>query len=288
MAALSPRLMCSVFAGRIVFMNVLTGASVAGEAQVSDFARRTFLTETCASVATSVEQTASPNEPIRVLVVGEGEATRELFSGARVDRIFRAHFASCLRDGRRALTSLRPHMVILDLQQRDGDALDLLSECHAVGAAAIVVAGLASQIDKLLALEKGALDFLTEPVDGRELILKVKRFTALARQSRNLRTVEWESNGVRFSFLDLGMYSRTGKRVGLTGSEARILRVLFEQEGKWIGRDELLKVASNRPTSTDTRTVDILISRLRKKLMESGYPGTIRSIRSVGYQLSTG
>jgi DNA-binding response OmpR family regulator len=271
--------------GLIAFMDVPTGFPVAPEARASD-AHPTFWTETGASVASSIERSTAPNEPVKVLVVGEDEATRELFSGARLDHVFRVHFASCLRDGRRALASLRPHMVILDLRQRDGDALDLLPECHVVGAAAIVIAGLASQIDKLLALEKGALDFLTKPVDGRELILKVKRFAALARQSRNLRTVEWESNGVRFSFLDLGMYSRTGKRVGLTGSEARILRVLFEQEGKWIGRDQLLKVASNRSTSTDTRTVDILISRLRKKLMESGYPGTIRSIRNVGYQLS--
>ena len=259
-------------------MSVPTGPPIVPDSQAIDFWRPPLRTEDCAGIETLVEKRASPVEPIRLLVVGEDDSNRELFSNGR-DRPFSVHFASCLTDGRRGLTSLRPHVVILDLRQRDGDGLDLLPECHAIGAPVIVIAGLASQIDKLLSLEKGALDFLTKPVDSRELILKVRRFAALARRSRSLRTVEWESSGVRFSFLDLGLYSRTGRRVGLTGSEARILRVLFEQEGKWLGRDDLLKVASNRPTPTDTRTVDILISRLRKKLMESGYPGTIRSIR---------
>lgn len=269
-------------------MNVPIDIPELADARLGNVVDTTFWERDAASAIARIESRAQTNEQIRLLVVCEDEATRDLFAHMRADQFFRVHFASCLKDGRRGLSSLKPHMVVLDLVQRDGDALDLLSDCHAAGAATIVVAGVASQIDKILALEKGALDFMVKPLDGRELILKLKRFSALARQAQSIRTVEWESNGVRFSFLDLGLYSRTGKRIGLTGSEARILRVLFEQEGKWIARDDLLKVVSNRPTSTDTRTVDILISRLRKKLTESGCSRVIRSIRNVGYQLSSG
>lgn len=238
-------------------------------------------------------EAAAPNgeaveqkDGIRILVIDDSETTRALFTPLQHDRLFRVHFASSLRDGRRAIQLLKPALTVLDIYLRDGDGLELLRDCQLHGAAAIVIANASNQTDRILALEKGALDFIPKPVDGRELILKLKRFADLLAHGQGRKTVEWRKYGIQFSFIELSIYSESGHRVGLTGSEARLLRALFEQDGKWIDRDMLLKVIANRPTSTDNRTVDTIISRLRKKLAESGCTGTIRSIRNVGYLLS--
>jgi two-component system OmpR family response regulator len=137
--------------------------------------------------------------------------------------------------------------------------------------------------DRVVGLELGADDYLPKPFEPRELAARLQ--TILRRQrgpaeaAPRLRSTAWRSTCRRRRVL------RQGEPVVLTGTEFELLVLLASEPRKVFGRDEILNRLRGHEADLYTRAVDILVSRLRKKLEPLD---CIRTLRNAGYALGRG
>jgi two-component system, OmpR family, response regulator len=138
-------------------------------------------------------------------------------------------------------------------------------------------------MDRVVGLELGADDYLPKPFEPRELVARVQ--TILRRQ----RTAAVPVSGRRLVFdglvmdIDSREVLRQGQRIELTGTEFELLLMLALEPGKVFSRDDILNRLRGHEVDLYTRAVDIVISRLRKKLEPLD---CIKTLRNVGYALA--
>ena len=196
------------------------------------------------------------------------------------------------RDGRRGLEIAqrdRPDAVVLDWMLPELDGLEVcrqLKQDRTTRAIPVLMLTVrSSETDKVLGLEMGADDYVTKPFGARELTARVK---ALLRRSQ--RAVEpdeiFELDTLR---IDWGAHVVTlkGKAVELTTKEFELLKALIEARGRVMGREVLLDRVwgYERAADIETRTVDLHISQLRKKL--KALSDRIVTVKNAGYRFVT-
>lgn len=186
-------------------------------------------------------------------------------------------------------------VVILDIRMPGEDGLSLaryLSERSQV--AIIMLTGSAEIIDRIVGLEIGADDYVAKPVDMRELLARVK---AVLRRTTGADRIGDRPgtdgpNSVQFGAcrLDLSshkLFDAAGADIAITPMEFRLLKVFAENRGRTLNRDQLLELAHDRGWDPFDRSIDIRISRLRKKIEpDPSKPEIIKTIRGVGYLYS--
>jgi DNA-binding response OmpR family regulator len=183
-------------------------------------------------------------------------------------------------------------LVILDLRMPGEDGLSLaryLREHSDV--AVIMLTGSADTIDRVVGLEVGADDYIAKPVDLRELLARVKAvLRRTAGRKRNGEKAEIAgSPSAQFgacSFLPQArkLLDAEGAEIGITPMEFQLLKVFAENRGRILNRDQLLELAHDRGWEPFDRSIDIRISRLRKKIEpDATKPEVIKTVRGVGY-----
>lgn len=184
-----------------------------------------------------------------------------------------------------------PDLCIVDLGLPDGDGLSLLR--HQLSSAAIptiIVTGRGGLSDKLKGLDYGADDYLVKPVEPLELVARVK--TVLRRvvsrepgENRTNATEVAEFAGWRVDFANFQLTSPESEISMLSKADAQLLRALLEARGRVLTREFLLDLCSE-PAGEDNfdRSIDVRVSRLRKKLKEdSRSPTHIKTVYGAGY-----
>ena len=187
-----------------------------------------------------------------------------------------------------ALHRLPIDLVLLDVMLPGTSGMDL---CRALRAKSnipvLIVTARGSETDRVLGLELGADDYLPKPFSGPELVARIR---AVLRRSRMI-AAEPAMPRRRLHFigwtLDLARRELTapdGSAVDLSGAEYDTLLALLEHPQRVLGRDHLLELSRNRLGEVSDRSVDVLVSRLRKKI-ESGPPDPpmIKTVRGAGY-----
>lgn len=239
-------------------------------------------------MAKSIERTASVR-PLRALVIDSDAATRELI-GRHLNHVGFA-VEECA-NGRSALDRLR--LEAFDLITLDAvlPGLDGLTLCRAarvsgpnVDAGIVLVTAKRSEPDKVLGLTSGADDYVTKPFAARELIARV---AALMRRVRRgvLRRPADDSAALSLD-VDRREACVRGRRVELTMQEFNVLRLLFERPGAVCSRAMLLEHAWSGAEHASERTVDVVISRLRRKIeTDPRAPTVILTSWGVGYKLA--
>ena len=184
-----------------------------------------------------------------------------------------------------ALRSGRPDLVILDVMLPDEDGYQILAKLRADPACAatpvIMVTAKTSEIDVVKGLDHGADDYLCKPFGIMEFLSRV-------RASLRRAAPETRPNVLSFHeiLLDNARHSVTvnNQPVELTYKEYSLLRLLLENTNLVVTRETILQVVWGTDISVESRTVDMHIRTLRKKLGDAGrYIGTIRK---VGYKLA--
>ena len=178
-----------------------------------------------------------------------------------------------------------PDLIILDLMLPDADGLEickyLKKEDRFSSIPIIMLTAKGDETDKILGLEFGADDYVTKPFSPRELIARVK---AVLRRRWNVE--ESGKLGVGgILIIDTEKYEVfvEGKRVELTTTEFRILKLLLSKKSKVFSRDDILDYLWGHEKIVLDRTIDVHIKHLRDKLGKA--ERFIKNIRGVGYKL---
>ena len=179
-------------------------------------------------------------------------------------------------------TEAKPHLVLMDIKLPFKDGYFWTSEIRKISSVPIVFLSSASDnMNIIMAINMGADDFIPKPVDAMVLNAKVN---AILR-----RTYEITSNSQTVDFygatLHLSDYTVTysGKRTELTKNEFRILQILLDNRGKIVSRDTLMTHLWQNDIYVEENTLTVNMSRLRRKLEDSGLEGVIITKPGAGY-----
>lgn len=182
-----------------------------------------------------------------------------------------------------------PALVLLDVGLPGKDGLDLARElrAHDDYLGIILVTARDNDIDKIVGLESGANDYVTKPFNSRELLARVKivlRETWRRRpngEGRQRRFGRWHLDLVQRS-----LYDEAGRRMACPRGEMAILTALADRPGTVLSRAQLMEHVSERADTTADRSIDVLISRLRRRLEhDPSNPELIVTVRGEGYVL---
>ncbi|MEI5677775.1 MULTISPECIES: response regulator transcription factor [unclassified Mesorhizobium] len=185
--------------------------------------------------------------------------------------------------------------IILDIRMPGEDGLSLARYLRERSDVAIIMlTGSADTIDRVVGLEMGADDYIAKPVDLRELLARLK--AVLRRTSGRARPeVKPDTHGtqqVKFGRCSFDreahkLFDEDGIEIAITAMEFQLLKVFADHRGRVLNRDQLLELAHDRGWDPFDRSIDIRISRLRKKIeIDPSKPDVIRTIRGVGYLYS--
>ncbi len=192
-------------------------------------------------------------------------------------------------DGKAALQAakdLRPDLLILDLMLPGVDGFEVCRRLRAETnpVPIMMVTARDEDVDKILGLEMGADDYLTKPFNPRELVARVK---AILRRGERAAAARAEQAPLRFADLTIDP-ARREARVGDRGLDLRtqefeVLLALVQNQGLVLSREKLLNLAWGYDFYGQTRTVDVHVAQLRRKLGDSR--ARIETVTGVGYKL---
>jgi DNA-binding response OmpR family regulator len=195
------------------------------------------------------------------------------------------HEASARHDGvegLQAALSEEPELVILDLNLPGMDGLGLLGKLReSKSPCRVLILTARGEVEnRIKGLKAGADDYLTKPFSMEELVARVE---ALGRRvAVPVASPALEVDGLKID-LQNRRVTRDGQPIQLSPREFELLQVLMQEPGRVFSRTELCERVWQRDHEYDTRTVEIFIARLRKKIDSDAPEPLIRTVRSIGY-----
>lgn len=180
-------------------------------------------------------------------------------------------------------------LIVLDVMLPGKNGLDLCREARGRGPVPIIMlTARGDEGDRIAGLEVGADDYLTKPFSSRELLARIR---AVLRRARGRLTSSEPASADVVSFdgwsLDMRrreLTSPQGALVDLSSGEFDMLVAFIEHANRVLSRDMLMEYAKTRTTDPFDRTIDVQVSRLRKKLSDGGEESRmIKTVRGAGY-----
>ncbi len=188
----------------------------------------------------------------------------------------------------RSLPHKTPDLIVLDLMLPDIDGIEvcklLKKDPKYAPIPIIILTARVEETDRVLGLELGADDYITKPFSPRELVARVKAVLRRAKDIKKDKDVGYIEIGQKL-LIDLNKYEVyvNGKKIDLTPTEFKILRLLAMNKGWVFSREKILNEVWGSEKDVLDRTVDVHIKNLREKLGKMGK--YIKNIRGVGYKL---
>lgn len=229
-------------------------------------------------------------EKARIIVCDDEEPMREMLEEFLTGEGYAVTIA---RDGaelRRLVPQIRPDLVVCDLKMPGEDGLSLTrwlrAESHA---AVLMLTGMGSVMDRVVGLEMGADDYLAKPFEPAELRSRIK--AVLRRTMAPVHAHGRPAGRTRVGkcVVDIEqktMFDENGENVPLTSMEFDLLYTFITHAKRVLNRDQLLEMAHHQKWDPFDRSVDIRITRLRKKIeVDPSKPRVLRTVRGEGYML---
>jgi two-component system OmpR family response regulator len=232
--------------------------------------------------------TASPS----ILVVEDDRETRTLIAKYLRTNACNVTTANDGREMVRAMTDHRVDLLILDVMLPGEDGLSLCRKVRAESQMPIIMlTARGEDVDRILGLEMGADDYLAKPFNPRELLARIN---AVLRRQAAGQTASATSSATALTFLGWQIDFRlrelrnpAGARVAMTSAEFDLLRTFCERPGRVLSRDSLLDLTQGRNAGSFERSIDVLVSRIRRKIDPDPLePTMIKTVRSGGYMFT--
>lgn len=235
------------------------------------------------------------SDPAHIVVVDDEQEIRET-----VEEYLELHgYRVTVADGGPALRAIIENddadvdIVLLDINMPGEDGLSLarfLRETTNIGVIMLTASG--EVIDRIVGLEMGADDYLPKPVDLREMLARLKAVLRRIGQETvqavdGAAAVPTTRIGFGSCTLDLDAHKlldADGEEVSITAMEFDLLKAFAERPNRVLSRDQLLELAHNKGWEPFDRSIDIRITRLRKKVeQDPTKPQVIKTVRGAGY-----
>jgi two-component system, OmpR family, response regulator RegX3 len=223
----------------------------------------------------------------RILVVEDEESLAE---SVRYNLEREGFAVDVAGNGRLALERFRdqvPDLVILDLMLPEVSGLDVCRAIRARSAVPVImVTAKDAEADKVAGLELGADDYVTKPFSMRELVSRVR---ANLRRARMTPPEEEEEDLLRGGPVELDVARHEarvrGGAVAFTRKEFELLETLLRRKGRLLTRDFLIDTVWGADYFGDTKTLDVHVKRLRRKIEEDPHrPEHVLTVRGLGYK----
>jgi len=184
-----------------------------------------------------------------------------------------------------------PDLLILDLMLPGEDGLVLCRNLRANSRLPILMlTARGDDMDRIIGLEMGADDYLPKPFNPRELLARIR---SILRRAEDHETHAKPPKSLHFAGWTLDLSARNlvdqnGIVIALSSGEFKLLHVLAETPNCVFSRDQLTDVLAGRDAGPFDRTIDVMISRLRRRLNDDARdPQLIKTMRNEGYMLAT-
>lgn len=221
----------------------------------------------------------------KILVVDDEKSINDLI---RLDLEFEGYTVESAFDGQEALDMVdkfHPDLIVLDVMLPKVSGFDVCKRINMEKSIPIILLTAKTDvIDRVLGLELGADDYITKPFDNRELLARVK---ALLRRSQVVVKEEkdvLENNEIRVTLGERKVQVNE-KEIHLTPKEYELLLMLLSSPEQVFSREALLEKVWGYDYFGDTRTVDMHVQRIRKKIAENTDQEYIQTVFGVGYKM---
>ena len=228
-------------------------------------------------------------ESAHILVVDDDDRLRDLLKKYLSDNGFRVTAAEDAQAARAKMASIAFDLIVLDRMMPGETGIKLTESLRESGDGynkvlpILMLTALGEGEERIEGLECGADDYLSKPFEPRELVLRIQKLIERAQP----RTVD-TSHGLKFGSLTYSLKTRSLQNaqqeiVHLTSAESDLLYLFAMKPREPLSREEL---ADNSGVSLSPRTVDVQITRLRKKIeSDPRQPKYLRTVRHKGYSL---
>jgi two-component system OmpR family response regulator len=227
-----------------------------------------------------------------ILIVDDDRDIRDLLSEYLTKQGYRTSVAADGRAMRSMMSRVAPDLIILDLMLPGEDGLLLCREIRAQSDIPILMlTARGDEVDRIVGLEMGADDYLAKPFSPRELVARIK---SILRRSRALPSNLKPDQAKVFHFagwtLDIStrnLLSPDGVSIALSGTDFKLLRIFLDHPHRVLNRDQLIDLTQSRDAGPFDRSIDLQVSRLRRRLNDSPKdPAIIKTARGEGYVLA--
>jgi two-component system OmpR family response regulator len=238
----------------------------------------------------STATTTSPQPVPHVLVIDDDSEIRKLLSRYLDSQGLRVSTAGSKREMDERLITGNIDLIVLDVMLPDASGLDICRELagRRPHIPVILLTALKEDIDRILGLELGADDYLGKPFNPRELLARIRAVLRRSADAVPVATARiYQFAGFTAEPETRRVISAKAGEVGLTSAEFDLLMVFLARPGRVLSRDQLLDLTRGREADPLDRSVDVLMSRLRRKLGDSAAGQIFKTVRNGGYQLVT-
>ncbi len=239
-----------------------------------------------------------PDTEADILIVDDDPGMRETLADFLELEQFTTRAAANVTEANSEIAQSEPDLILLDLNMPGGGGLPFAAELRATSLVPIIIiSGKGEMVDRVVGLEVGADDYLAKPFELRELLARVR---ALLRRARPSAAAPIPSTNLtderRAQFGDvfvLDAKRRTvrtndGQPLDLTGAEYNLLVGLVERPNRVVSRDTIFDLLHSGEVTAFDRSVDTLVSRLRRKLgQHADASRLIQTVRGEGYVLAS-
>ena len=219
----------------------------------------------------------------KILIIDDETSIRELLLIILKREGYNVVSAEDGKTGLEKIKSFRPDLLILDLMLPDTNGYDICKKvCNDFDIPIMMLTAKGDIVDKVIGIELGADDYVTKPFDSRELLVRVK---ALLRRAAGK---EIKTDTISHDDLTINLSAKTvyksDRQISLSPNEYQLLELFVQNPQKVFTREELLLKVWGYDYLGDSRTVDITVTRLRKKLEDdSKDPKYISTVFGFGY-----
>lgn len=216
-----------------------------------------------------------------ILVVDDDDRLRSLLSKYLSEQGFMVTAAASAAEARRKLAAFIFDLLILDVMMPGETGFELLASLKSNYSPVLMLSAMGEVEDRINGLELGAEDYLNKPFEPKELVLRIRAILRrVSAQEEKSQTIQF--GAFRFDLANLQL-KKEEEVIYLTSNEALMLKLLAEQAGTPVSREDLSKLM---PGSSNERSIDVQMVRLRKKIEENdSKPLYIQTVRGAGYVL---
>ncbi|WP_398479916.1 response regulator [Tardiphaga sp.] len=230
--------------------------------------------------------------PPHILVVEDDRETRTLIAKYLRTNACNVTVAADGREMDKALADNRIDLMILDVMLPGEDGLSLCRRVRAESQVPIIMlTARGEDVDRILGLEMGADDYLPKPFNPRELLARINAVLRRQATALNASAVPDASAltflGWQMDFRLRELRNPEGARIAMTSAEFDLLRAFVERPGRVLSRDSLLDLTQGRNAGSFERSIDVLVSRIRRKIeVDPQDAQLIKTVRSGGYMFT--